>query len=77
MNNDTPITESRLSMAAFLLPALPAAVAAASFAHGHGALSVQALAMIIISAVAIGGWLGDGLLKSLTSLKRANARSNH
>lgn len=77
MNHDTRSPDSRLRSAAFLLPALPTAVAAASFAHGHGALSVTALSIVIVAAIGIGAWLGDGVLKSLASLQRASARSNH
>jgi len=77
MNPNIRTPDSRLRSAAFLLPALPTAVAVASFAHGHGALSVGALSLVIVAAIGVGTWLGDSVLKSLDSLRRLNARSTH
>jgi hypothetical protein len=63
--------------AAFLLPALPATVATAAFAHGHGALGSGLLSVIVVAAIAAGAWAGSQLLKTLNSTVRANARSQH
>ncbi|MBA4284888.1 MAG: hypothetical protein C0434_05090 [Xanthomonadaceae bacterium] len=63
--------------AAFLLPALPAAVATAAFAHGHGAMSAQLLALVVVAAIAAGTWLGNRLLDSSTSTERDASRAQH
>lgn len=64
MNLDTLSLESRLRKAATLLMSLPATVAAACFAHGHGALGSYALLAVLAAAVAAGG-IGAYLLLSL------------
>lgn len=64
--------ESRLRKAAALLMSLPATVAAACFAHGHGALGSYALLGVLTAAVAAGG-IGAYLLLSLIRKPAANA----
>lgn len=51
--------------AALLLPALPATVATAAFAHGHGALGSHALGLILLATIAVGTGVGHRLLTSL------------
>ncbi|WP_293373349.1 hypothetical protein [Nevskia sp.] len=77
MKNLSQTTDSISRKAAFLLPALPATVATAAFAHGHGAVGAGLLSLVIVAAIAIGAWLGNGLLKSLNASSRAEARSQH
>lgn len=55
MTHVARVLNLRRRVAAFLLPFLPAAVAGASYAHGHGALSGQGLGMIVLLAIAAGG----------------------
>lgn len=64
MKLDTTSIESRLRKAAILLMSLPATVAAACFAHGHGALGSYALLGVLATAIAAGG-VGAYLLLSL------------
>lgn len=64
MKLDTMSLESRLRKAAALLMSLPATVAAACFAHGHGALGSFALLGVLAAAIAAGG-VGAYLLLSL------------
>lgn len=64
MKLDTLSLESRLRKAAALLMSLPATVAAACFAHGHGALGSYALLAVLAVAIAAGG-IGAYLLLSL------------
>lgn len=71
----TPDSISR--KVAFLLPALPATVATAAFAHGHGAVGAGLLSVVVVAAIAVGAWLGNSLLKSLNSTSRAAARSQN
>ena len=63
--------------AAFLLPALPATVATAAFAHGHGAMGSGLLSVVIVAAIAAGAWAGNRLLASLKSTAPATARPQH
>jgi len=77
MNNTSSTSDSIARKAAFLLPALPATVATAAFAHGHGSIGAGLLSLVIVAAIAIGAWLGNGLLKSLNASSRAEARSQH
>lgn len=53
---------SRRHGAALLLPALPTVVAAASAAHGHGALPGSMLGAIVLAAIAGGVWAAVRLL---------------
>ncbi|HEX4870997.1 MAG TPA: hypothetical protein VFV27_01675 [Nevskiaceae bacterium] len=55
--------DSRLRRAALLLPILPAIVAAASFAHGHGSLELRGLLAILAACLALGGSAGWQLLR--------------
>ena len=64
MKLDTMSIESRLRKAATLLMSLPATVAAACFAHGHGAMGSLALLAVLAAAIAAGG-VGAYLLLSL------------
>jgi predicted MFS family arabinose efflux permease len=77
MKNQSLSPEALSRKAAFLLPALPATVATAAFAHGHGALGSGLLSIIVVAAIAAGAWLGSQLLKNATSISRADARSQH
>lgn len=77
MKNLSLSPEALSRKAAFLLPALPATVATAAFAHGHGALGSGLLSAIVVAAIAAGAWAGSQLLKTLNSTVRANARSQH
>lgn len=61
----TKSLESRLRSAALLLMSLPSAVAAACFAHGHGAVGSSALLAMLVVAIAAGA-LGAYRLLSLT-----------
>jgi hypothetical protein len=54
MTHASRILHLRRRVAAFLLPALPAAVAVASYAHGHGGLSGAALGMVVLLAIGAG-----------------------
>lgn len=67
--------ESRLRKAATLLMSLPTIVAAACFAHGHGAVGSVALLVVLAASVAAGAF-GSYLLLSLVRkpLASANAR---
>lgn len=67
--------ESRLRKAAALLMSLPATVAAACFAHGHGAVGSVALLVVLAACVAAGAF-GSYLLLSLVRkpAPSANAR---
>ena len=64
MKLDTMSIESRLRKAATLLMSLPATVAAACFAHGHGAMGSLALLAVLAAAIAAGA-VGAYLLLSL------------
>jgi hypothetical protein len=64
MNCNTMSIDARLRNAAALLSSLPATVAAACFAHGHGALGLPALLGVLAASIAAGG-LGAYLLLSL------------
>lgn len=64
MTLDTLSLESRLRKAAALLMSLPATVAAACFAHGHGAVGSYTLLAVLAVAIAAGG-VGAYLLLSL------------
>lgn len=77
MKNLSLSPDSLSRKAAFLLPALPATVATAAFAHGHGAMGAGALSVVIVAAIAAGAWAGSRLLKALNSSSRAEARSQH
>jgi hypothetical protein len=68
--------ESRLRKAATLLMSLPTVVAAACFAHGHGAVGSLAL-LAVLAACVVAGAFGSYLLLSLVrtpSVSPANAR---
>ena len=54
MKHATPTLESRLRTAAVLLMTLPALVATACFAHGHGAVGSYALLAVLVAAIAVG-----------------------
>lgn len=71
MKLDTLSIESRLRKAAALLMSLPATVAAACFAHGHGAVGSYALLGVLAAAIAAGG-VGAYLLLSLVRKPTAN-----
>ncbi len=64
MKLDTLSFDSRLRKAATLLMALPSTVAAACFAHGHGALGSGALLAVLVVCIAAGA-VGSYLLLSL------------
>jgi hypothetical protein len=67
MSTHSPSLESRLRLAAALLLCLPAIVAAACFAHGHGALSSTALLGALSACIAAGATTGLALLRPLKS----------
>jgi len=77
MSHLSQFPESFTRKAAFLLPALPATVATAAFAHGHGAMGSGLLSVVIVAAIAAGAWAGSRLLNALNSTSRAEARSQH
>jgi len=77
MSHLSQFPESFTRKAAFLLPALPATVATAAFAHGHGAMGAGALSVVIVAAIAAGAWAGNRLLASLKSTAPATARPQH
>lgn len=54
MNHATP--DTRLRTAALLLMTLPALVATACFAHGHGAVGSYALLAVLVAAIAAGAY---------------------
>ncbi len=66
MTHATPTLESRLRLAATLLMGLPAAVATACFAHGHGAMGSYSLLAVLVAAIAAGGY---GAYQLLTLLR--------
>ncbi len=70
MNLDTMSIDARLRNAAALLMSLPATVAVACFAHGHGALGLSALLGVLAASIAAGG-LGACLLLSLLRTPKA------
>lgn len=65
MNHIAPTLESRLRTAALLLMSLPALVATACFAHGHGALGSYALLAVLVTAIAAGAYGAYHLLNLL------------
>ena len=54
MKTRTPTLAARLRIVATLLLTLPAVVAAACFAHGHGAVGAGVLLAVIAAAIAAG-----------------------
>ncbi|MGQ0530286.1 MAG: hypothetical protein ACT4PG_10855 [Panacagrimonas sp.] len=75
LSNETPSVESRLRKAAALLMSLPATVAAACFAHGHGAVGSLALLAVLAAAIAAGGY-GAYLLLSLVRKSKPHSHTN-
>lgn len=75
MTLDTPSLESWLRKAAALLMSLPAMVAAACLAHGHGALGSIGLLAILAAAIAAGALGAYGLL-SLARRKPVQFNTN-
>lgn len=65
MNPATPCIETRLRLAAALLLGLPAAVATACFAHGHGAVGSFSLLALLLAAIAAGACGAYSLLTLL------------
>ncbi|MDO9451230.1 MAG: hypothetical protein Q7J29_00050 [Stagnimonas sp.] len=65
MTPATPTLESRLRLAATLLMSLPAVVATACFAHGHGALGSYSLLALLVVAIAAGSYSAYQLLTLL------------
>jgi len=61
--NNTPRVSSERRAAAVLLPALPAAVAMASYLHGHGGLSGPGLGVIVLLAIVAGAVAALSLLQ--------------
>lgn len=70
MKTATPSLESRLRLAAILLMSLPALVATACFAHGHGAVSSNALLVMLVAAIATGACGAYPLFKLLHTPQR-------
>lgn len=66
MKPATPSIETRLRLAATLLMGLPAAVATACFAHGHGAMGSYSLLALLVAAIAAGAY---GAYQVLTLLR--------
>ena len=62
MRMPTSTFESRLRLAAALLLSLPAIVAAACFAHGHGAMPSTAFLATLFACIAAGATTGLALL---------------
>ena len=56
MKSATPTIETRLRLAATLLLSLPAVVATACFAHGHGAMGSYSLLALLVAAIAAGAY---------------------
>lgn len=77
MNLNTMSIDARLRNAAALLLSLPATVAAASFAHGHGALGAYALLAALVASIAIGGVGAYLLLSLLRKPVSPNSGSRH
>ena len=66
MTKATPTLETRLRLAAALLMSLPAIVATACFAHGHGAMGSYTLLALLVAAIAAGAY---GAYQVLTLLR--------
>ena len=73
MKVDTMSLASRLRVAASLLMSLPTIVAAACFAHGHGAVGSTALLAVLAACVAAGA-AGSYLLLSVIRKSNPAAR---
>lgn len=73
MNHATPTLESRLRTSAVLLMTLPALVATACFAHGHGAVGSYALLAMLVAAIAAGAYGAYQLL----NLLRPSQKNTH
>lgn len=63
MKSTSESAESVLQNCSRLLLGLPAMVAAACFAHGHGALGSQALSLLLLVAFALGALGAYALLR--------------
>ncbi|HEX4895679.1 MAG TPA: hypothetical protein VFV11_05045 [Solimonas sp.] len=74
MSTATSSNLSRLRMAAVLLLSLPATVATACFAHGHGALGSWSLLAILATAIAAGAWGAYGVLRLTPAAQTPPAR---
>lgn len=74
MRTQNPSLEFRLRGAAALLLSLPAIVAAACFAHGHGALGSTGLLAILAVAITAGA---IGAYRLLTPLRPHAAAPRH
>ena len=66
MKSATPSIETRLRLAATLSLSLPAVVATACFAHGHGAMGSYSLLALLVAAIAAGAY---GAYQLLTLLR--------
>lgn len=75
MKLDSRSIESRLRSAAVLLLSLPSTVAAACFAHGHGALGSWALLAVLIACI-VAGAVGAYRLLMLTRREPARFDTN-
>jgi len=71
MTPATPPFAHRLRLAATLLMSLPALVAGACFAHGHGALGSQSLLALLVVAIAAGACGAYPILSLLHPQQRA------
>lgn len=65
--------KSSLRFAAVLLLTLPASVAAACFAHGHGALGSTGLLAVLAAAIGAGAWSAYTLLMALRASQNASS----
>ena len=66
MYEQSRVSRIRRHTAAFLLPALPAVVAMASYAHGHGSLPGAGLGMIVLLAIVAGAAAAIRLVSPLS-----------
>lgn len=67
MRNTTSSSAPRLRLAAALLLSLPSLVAAACFAHGHGALPSGAFLVALFTCIAVGASAGLAVLRHVKS----------
>lgn len=73
MSKTTSSSASRLRLAAALLLSLPSLVAAACFAHGHGALPSGAFLLALFTCIAVGASAGLAVLRHVKSTSIAAA----
>lgn len=75
MNISSLSLQRRLKLASLLLLSLPAVVAAACFAHGHGALGSLVLTCVLSAAFALGS-LGAYALLSIKRLSTGSSETH-